>query len=357
MLPVSQLTSRDVPWLWPSWLAAGKLSILDGDPGLGKSLLALDLCARLTTGRAWPDGSPGAEPANVIILNGEDGPEDTIRVRLQRAGADLDRVFVPPPDQFGLPWRFPGQTDLLCAAVERTKAKLVVIDPIMAFLDSSVMTASDQHVRAALLPLAQLAEQLSFAHLLIRHLNKTSITNSVYRGGGSIGIVGACRMGWLVGVDPRCSKQRVLAQVKNNLAPPQPSLGYEIVTRDHGPPELKWLGPSPWSADEIVVRRRPTEADRACAFLRILLEKGPKTSRDIWKEAREQGLTENRVKGAERHAANHVEARLGGRTAPELLAATRPEATGGGCRGERTHGSGTLAWTAAREVSSGDAAG
>ena len=90
--PVSQLAPRPVEWLWPGRLALGKLAILDGDPGLGKSLVTLDLCARLSTGRAFPDGSPGPGPGSAIVLNGEDG-EDTIRPRLQALGADLDRVF------------------------------------------------------------------------------------------------------------------------------------------------------------------------------------------------------------------------------------------------------------------------
>src|SRR4030088_854814 len=91
---VSELTPEAYAWLWPGRLPLGKLAILDGDPGLGKSLLALDLCARLSTGRPFPDGSPSPGPANALVLNGEDGAEDTIRPRLQTLGADLDRVFV-----------------------------------------------------------------------------------------------------------------------------------------------------------------------------------------------------------------------------------------------------------------------
>src|SRR5881227_1267701 len=91
---VSQLTARPVTWLWPGRLALGKLNILDGDPGLGKSLVALDLCARLSTGRPFPDGGPGPGVGNALVLNGEDGAEDTVRPRLQALGADLERVFV-----------------------------------------------------------------------------------------------------------------------------------------------------------------------------------------------------------------------------------------------------------------------
>src|SRR3954451_19327422 len=91
---ISQLAVRPVSWLWPGRLARGKLAILDGDPGLGKSLLALDLCARLSTGSPFPDGGTGPGPACSLVLNAEDGAEDTIRPRLAALGADLDRVFV-----------------------------------------------------------------------------------------------------------------------------------------------------------------------------------------------------------------------------------------------------------------------
>src|SRR5947199_2428072 len=92
--PASRLAPRSVTWLWPGRLALGKLAILDGDPGLGKSLVTLDVCARLSTGRPFPDGSPGPGVGSALILNREDGAEDTIRPRLQALGADLARVFV-----------------------------------------------------------------------------------------------------------------------------------------------------------------------------------------------------------------------------------------------------------------------
>jgi len=116
--PVSQVTARPVSWLWPGRLALGKLALLDGDPGLGKSLLALDLCARLSTGRPFPDGTPSPGPANSLVLNAEDGLEDTIRPRLEALGADLDRVFVldyhaqADHTDAGL-LRLPAQLDLL----------------------------------------------------------------------------------------------------------------------------------------------------------------------------------------------------------------------------------------------------
>ncbi|HKB38211.1 MAG TPA: AAA family ATPase, partial [Gemmataceae bacterium] len=170
--PISQLTPRSVAWLWPARLALGKLALLEGDPGLGKSLLALDLCARLSTGRPFPDSDVPLDAGTVIVLNAEDDEQDTIRPRLQAMGADLDRIFVLHLDEAGPSLRLPGQTDLLEAALERTRARLVVLDPIVAFLESSGCQNSDQAVRRALLPLARLAGKYGCVILLIRHLNK-----------------------------------------------------------------------------------------------------------------------------------------------------------------------------------------
>jgi hypothetical protein len=294
------LTHRPVSWLWRCWLALGKLSILDGDPGLGKSLLALDLCARVTTGRPFPDGSPGCAPANVIVLNGEDGPEDTVRLRLQALGADLQRVFVMRPRQFDFdPLRFPAGASRLRDAVARLQAKLVVIDPIMAFLDG-VATGCDQSIRSALLPLAELADEHGCAVQMVRHLNKTGMTHALYRGGGSIGIIGACRCAWLLGCDPAAPQRRILSQVKNNLAVLQTSLAFELRSRDNAPPELAWLGNSSWAADQVLGNRRSTPRQRAAAFLTAFLANGPRSARDIWSAACPQGLHERTLRRARR---------------------------------------------------------
>jgi RecA-family ATPase len=143
-------------------MARGKLSMFDGDPELGKSLITLDLCARLTTGRPLPDGSPALEPSNVIVLNGEDTAMDTIAPRLRAAGANLDRVFIFHKDFLDRsgPFRLPTHTTILDHALQDTHAVLVVLDPIVAFLDTCIQIVSDRSVRLALAPLADLAAQL-----------------------------------------------------------------------------------------------------------------------------------------------------------------------------------------------------
>jgi hypothetical protein len=305
--PVSQLAPRPVAWLWAGRLALGKLAILDGDPGLGKSLVMLDLCARLTSGRPFPDGSPGPGPASAIILNGEDGEEDTLLPRLQALGADLERVFVFHPDgpDAGEPLRIPANLGLLDDALAQTRARLVVIDPIVAFLDPGILSSSDQSVRRALLPLARLADRHQCAIQLVRHLNKSGGRRALYRGGGSIGFLAACRSGWLIARDPQDPRRRILAQVKNNLAPAQPSLAFTVEPQDGAPPTLSWMGPCAWTADQLLAEAAaaPPPAsprDRAREFLAALLEKGPHTSRDIWQAAQEQGLAERTLLRAKR---------------------------------------------------------
>jgi RecA-family ATPase len=219
--PVSDLAEQPIRWLWPGRLALGKLALLEGDPGLGKSLVTLDLCARLSRGLPLPDGSAGPRPGNCLVLNAEDGEGDTVRSRLVGLGADLGRVFlVGSRSASGEALHLPSQTELLDEALTRTRALLVVLDPLVAFLDPNVTAGNERGVRRALTPLARLAARHSCAVLLVRHLTKGTGNNALYRGGGAIGLVGACRSAWLVAGDPIDPRQCVLAQVKNNLAPP-----------------------------------------------------------------------------------------------------------------------------------------
>jgi hypothetical protein len=192
--------------------------------------------------------------------------------------------------------QIPGQLQLVDEALTQSRAQLLVLDPVVAFLERGIHPNDDQGVRRALFPLAKLAEKHGCAVLLLRHLNKKSGGQSVYRGGGTIGLLGACRSGWLVARDPEAPERCVLAQVKNNLAPPQPSLAYTVLERD-GVLALSWLGPARWTADQLLAgaARAPASAaprDRAREFLTTILSDGPRTSREIWAAAQEEGLSE-----------------------------------------------------------------
>jgi hypothetical protein len=292
--PAHEIVARPVSWLWPERLALGKLVLLDGDPDLGKSLLSLDFFARLSTGRPFPDGRPGPGPANAVVLSAEDTATDTIVPRLRQLGADLTRVLVwqRERDDEDWPWRFPAQIDRLDALLEQTDARLAVIDPILAFLDRSVLFGNDPSVRRALIPLMVLADRHRCTLLLQRHLNKQGRGQALYRGLGSIAFVAVCRCALLVARDPLMPERCVLAQVRSSLAGTQPSLAYRITSADGAVPTVEWLGTSPVSANELLAARpRSGRRNWAATFLEQFLADGARTAQDIWHAARKAGLS------------------------------------------------------------------
>lgn len=300
----NRVVAQPVSWLWPERIPRGKLVILDGNPDLGKSLLALDWCARLSTGRPFPDSQASAEPANALVLSAEDAPHDTIVPRLERLGADLSRVFVWQRERQDeeWPWRFPRHIDRLSAALAQTGARLAVIDPLMAFLDDRVFCASDQSVRNALTPLMQVAEAHECALLMHRHLNKQGGGHALYRGLGSIAFVAACRFAMLVERDPQDARQCVLASVRHSLGESPPSLVYRITGMPGGLPTIDWLGRSPYSANVLLAHagQGPKPRDQAADFLEEFLAAGPRISQDIYQAAQKARLSKRTLQRAKR---------------------------------------------------------
>ncbi len=302
---VSELAPRSVEWLWPLRLALGKLALLEGDPGLGKSLVTLDLVARLSTGRPWPDGTAAPGAWSSLVFEGEDDNRDTLVPRLRTLGADLSRVYFPDGDDplSAQPLRLPSQAAALDGAVVRTGSRLVVLDPLAEFLDPRVSTNNEASVRRALKPLARIAAARGCVFLMVRHLNKGEGRRAVYRGGGSIALLAPCRSAWLVAAEPDAAApsgpaRRVLAQVKNNLAPPQPSLAFEVAKAEGGATELRWAGTVAFDADALLERRRPTAVsprDAARDFLKEVLAGGPLTSQALWKRVQDEGLSVSTV--------------------------------------------------------------
>jgi hypothetical protein len=303
-----QIDSRGVEWLWPRRLALGKLSLLEGDPGLGKSYLALDLCARLSSGRPWPDGSATPGPAAAVYLNAEDGAEDTLGPRLHALGADPARVYLldrSANDVSGEVFTLSAQRGVLDELMTNVRPRLLVIDPITPFLGSDINMGSDASVRQALAPLADLARRHGCTVLLVRHLNKLGHGPALYRGLGSIGLVGVCRSTWLVAERHEQPGQRVLAQVKNNLVAPQPALAFEFVETKAGPTTLRWLGPVADTADDLLASQKrrgqkPEKRNSAQSFLRELLAHGPMTSRAIWEIVKVEGFSVRTMQRAKR---------------------------------------------------------
>lgn len=302
----SSIPAARVQWLWPGRIPFGKITVLDGDPDKGKSFLTLDIAARFTRGDAMPcEDEATCDAGDVVLLSNEDDPADTIIPRLQALGADLERVhimdtIIDPVTGQEVPIAFPGHGAALAGAIDRRKARIVIIDPVMAFMDQSVNTHGDQSVRRALNPLRQIAQQTGCAIVLVRHLNKAQGLSAMHRGGGSVAFVGAARSALAVAAHPVDPDRRLLAPVKCNLSRRPDTLVYSI---EGDPPTVLWHGRADLSADTLLGALTPPGApvhdiDRAVEWLRDALAEGPRDARDLYKQAHAEGIADQTLKRA-----------------------------------------------------------
>jgi len=305
---LSDVQPERVRHLWRGYIPLGKLTVVDGDPGLGKTTVLLDIGARLTTHTPMPDGTVSDldGPAGVVILTAEDGLADTIRPRLDAAGADVSRVVALECLVNGDEERSLSLTDLTAieAAVRAVDAKLVIIDPLMAFLSSETNSYRDQDMRRILAPLARLAERLECAIVVIRHLSKGGGANAVYRGGGSIGIIGAARCGLLVASDPddATGARRIIAVTKSNLAAMPSALAYTLQPAVNGTASVAWEGATAHTAKQLLAL--PEEEgergarDEAADILRQSLAMGPRPAKEITDVAAKAGISAKTLRTA-----------------------------------------------------------
>ncbi len=257
-ISLNEVQTERITWLWPGRLAQGKVALLEGDPGVGKSTLTLDLAARITMGRTFPDDAPGVS-GNVVLMTAEDDLADTVKPRIVAAGGDSAKVHVllsvyDGQSEPAMPV-FPQDLLALQRTIEAHAAIFVVIDPFVAFLDDQVNSWSDHGVRRALAPFARLASETKACILLIRHLRKTAGGPALYRGGGSIAFIATVRTGLLVANDPDDADHRILAVPKNNLGPPTASLRFHlesapIIGGDAA--RIIWDGASDYRPDSLV---------------------------------------------------------------------------------------------------------
>ena len=296
MIRMSDVETKEVSFLWNPYIPFGKLTILQGDSGNGKTYLAMYLCAACTNGIPLPHMEK-MEPCNVIYQTAEDGLEDTIKPRLEEAGADLSRVLTIND----------YETDPLTLVDERIEkairqinAKLVIIDPIQAYLGANVDMNRANEVRPLLRKIADVAARTDCAIVLIGHLNKASGQQSGYRNLGSIDFRAASRSVLVVGKSKDDPNIRVMAHDKSSLAPAGTSLAFVLGDEDG----FRWIGDYDITADELlsgVEKKAPSKIHEAKDLILNMLADGKEVlSEDIDRVAIKRGISSRTVRDAKK---------------------------------------------------------
>ncbi len=307
---LDKVESRPVGWLWNGRIPMGKLTLLAGDPGLGKSFITLDLAARVSTGVLPSAGSEGGDggAGDVVILSAEDDPADTIRPRLERMHADLRRVtcvtgmyFEQLPDTHRVHMvKLDRDLRAVAQVIESLdKPRLVVVDPISAYMGERD-SHNNAEVRSLLGELARLAAHYNVAVVCVTHLNKGGQgQKAVYRAMGSLAFTAAARVVLLVAKHPDNPSKRVVVPIKSNIGREATGLVYTI---NDG--RLEWLvEPVPFEADALENGDAAEQADalgEAVEWLGAALAGGPRRARDLVGEAEADGISPRTLRRAKR---------------------------------------------------------
>jgi len=293
LINMEQVEVEKIDWLLYPFIPFGKVTIVQGDPGEGKTTMVLQIIAKLTKGEAvLPSGSDESaleektmvlEPVNVIYQTAEDGLGDTIKPRLLSAGADCSRVMVIDDNDQALTM----MDARLEEAIIQTKARLVVLDPIQGFLGTDVDMHRANEIRPLMKRVAVLAEKYHCAIILIGHMNKNSNGKSSYRGLGSIDFQAAARSVLIVGRIKDEPEIRVVCHVKSSLAPEGKSIAFRL-DKDTG---FEWIGEYDISADDLLSGdNRGQKIHEAKEFLKEILVSGSVAQTKVAEEAESRGI-------------------------------------------------------------------
>lgn len=312
---LADIKPEAIRWLWKDRIARGKITLLVGDPGLGKSLVTLALTAHVTTGAPYPVDGTRCELGDVVLLSAEDDAADTIRPRLDAAGADVGRVHIIDSvkafDRDGKPVKrmvtLKEDLDAVRALLASLPAAcLLIIDPISAYLGSTD-SHNNAEVRGLFAPLAQLAAETGVAIVCVSHLNKAGAQAAIYRTMGSLAFVAAARSVYVVTKDKDDPTRRLVLPTKSNIAPDIGGLAYTVITGANGAPMVGWEpDPVTVSADEALSacaddgeqngNRR--EREEAANWLREMLKNGRVASKELQRIARDDGIAWRTIRRA-----------------------------------------------------------
>lgn len=294
MIQLSQVQTQQVKWLWYPFIPYGKLTIIQGDPGDGKSTMILNIAAMLSKGKGFDDDMVQGEPVNVIYQTAEDGLADTVKPRLEAAGADCARISVIDESEKSV-----SMTDeRLEQAIIKEKAGLLILDPIQAYLGGSTDMNRANEARDITKKLGSIAERTGCAIVLIGHMNKGSGAKAAYRGMGSIDFFAVARSVLLVGRIEGQPNVRAVVQIKNNLSAFGHPKAFELA--EDG---FRWLGDYDITADEVLggIVPKANKLDTARKFLQGLM--GVKvmiSSVDILEMAAQEGISKRTLETAKK---------------------------------------------------------
>ncbi len=310
---MASVEPKPVEWLWPGKIPLGKPVLIAGDPGLGKSLITTYIAAIVSTGGRWPEGDIGSPKGDVIMMSAEDDPADTIRIRLDAAGANVENIHCVKcvetfsEDEGKKEHYFSLAEDI--AALElclrkKPDTRLVIIDPISAYL-SGTDTHNNADVRSLLMPLVDTAAKFGVAVLLVSHLNKASGTNALYRTSGSLAFVATVRAAFLVTKDGADPDRRLFLPVKNNLGTDQGGLAYRIVvSQETGAPMIAWEDDPVFidasSALEAAHPVRASKMGEAKSWLTEELAHGPMAQKELESRAARAHIARRTIRRAKK---------------------------------------------------------
>ena len=304
IIRMSEVDTQTVEWLWEPYIPFGKVTIVQGNPGEGKTTLALRLCAACTNRKPFP-AMAEHEPFNVIYQTAEDGLGDTVKPRLMEADADLDRVLVIDEGKQELSL----SDERIERAIRQTGARLIILDPIQAYVGEKTDMNKANEIRPIFRRLAEVAERTGCAVVLIGHLNKAAGGQSAYRGLGSIDFRAAARSVLLIGRVKREPNVRVIVHDKSSLAPEGKPVAF-CLDPETG---FSWIGEYDITADELLSGtggNTETKTEQAERLILDLLADGKEmASEDIVKAAAEAGISERTVQNAKRNMGGILGAR------------------------------------------------
>lgn len=291
---MSEVEASEIKWLWYPFIPYGKLTIIQGDPGDGKSTLILNVAARLSRGEGLDEDMLLDVPINVIYQTAEDGLADTVKPRLESANADCNRISIIDESEKSISMI----DERLEQAIEKTGAKLLILDPIQAYLGSGTDMNRANEARDMTKKLGALAERTGCAIVLIGHMNKAGGNKAAYRGMGSIDFFAVARSVVLVGRIQGNDNMRAVVQIKNNLAPFGHSKAFELT--ENG---FVWRGDYDITADEVLGGMVPkaSKLESAKKLLRDL--SGPDVrmlSNEIVVLAEEEGISKRTLESAKK---------------------------------------------------------